>query len=162
MKIHSATCFAMDFFCTFVNMAYDKDIVFPLILSQIEEGFSLRSILRSEDMPGRTVFFEWIKEDEEKANQYARSCEVRADIIFDEILEIADNTENDTIYTDKGEIANTEWINRSRLRVDSRKWMLGKMNPKKYGEKIQKEHSGEITTTIISLGNGIKPNESNT
>lgn len=143
-------------------MAYNKDKIFPLILSQIEQGFSLRYVLKKDDMPSRYTFFEWIKEDDEKANQYARSCEVRADVIFEEILEIADNSENDTIHTEKGEIANSEWINRSRLRVDARKWMLGKMNPKKYGEKIQKEHSGEITTNIISLGNGIKPDESNT
>jgi hypothetical protein len=138
-------------------MAYDKDKIFPLILSEIEEGASLRSILRREDMPSRYTFFEWLHNDEEKTNQYARACEVRAETIFEEILEIADESSNDTIYTDKGEIPNGEWMARSRLRVDARKWMLGKMNPKKYGEKMQQEHSGEITTNIISLGNGTKP-----
>ena len=140
-------------------MAYDKDIFFPMILSEIEEGNSLRSILSKKDMPSRYTFFEWLKDDEEKANQYARACEVRAESIFEDILEIADNSSNDTIYTDKGEIPNSEWMQRSRLRVDARKWMLGKMNPKKYGEKIQQEHSGEVTQTIISLGNGTNPNE---
>jgi hypothetical protein len=140
-------------------MAYNKDIVFPLVISQIEEGFSLRSILRSENMPSRYTFFEWIKEDECKANQYARACETRAEVIFEEILDIADGTAKDTIYTDKGEIPNSEWIARSRLRVDSRKWMLGKMNPKKYGDKIQQELSGAVTQNIISLGSGIKPDE---
>src|SRR3990172_1322488 len=143
-------------------MAYDKEKIFPIILSEIEEGASLRSILRREDMPTQKTFFDWIHNDEEKVKQYARACELRADTIFEEILEIADESNNDTIYTDKGEIPNSEWMARSRLRVDARKWMLGKMNPKKYGEKMQQEHSGEITTNIISLGNGIKPNESNT
>ena len=110
-------------------------------------------------MPSRYTFFEWLKDDDGKANQYARACEVRAEGIFEDILEIADNSSNDTIYTDKGEIPNSEWIARSRLKVDARKWMLGKMNPKKYGEKIQQEHSGEVTQTIISLGNGTNPNE---
>ena len=143
-------------------MAYDKEKIFPIILSEIEEGASLRSILRREDMPTQKTFFDWIHNDEEKVKQYARACELRADTIFEEILEIADESNNDTIYTDKGEIPNSEWMARSRLRVDARKWMLGKINPKKYGEKMQQEHSGEITTNIISLGNGIKPNESNT
>lgn len=116
-------------------MAYNKDIIFPLILSEIEEGASLRSILKREDMPGRTVFFEWLNQDEFKANQYARSCELRSECIFEEILEIADETSRDTIYTEKGEVPNSEWMARSRLRVDARKWMLGKMNPKKYGDK---------------------------
>ena len=140
-------------------MAYDKDIFFPMILSEIEEGNSLRSVLSKKDMPSRYTFFEWLKDDDEKANQYARACEVRAEGIFEDILEIADNSSNDTIITDKGEIPNSEWIARSRLKVDARKWMLGKMNPKKYGEKIQQEHSGEVTQTIISLGNGTNPNE---
>ena len=140
-------------------MAYDKDIFFPMILSEIEEGNSLRSVLSKKDMPSRYTFFEWLKDDDGKANQYARACEVRAEGIFEDILEIADNSSNDTIYTDKGEIPNSEWIARSRLKVDARKWMLGKMNPKKYGERIQQEHSGEITQTIISLGNGTNPNE---
>ena len=140
-------------------MAYDKDIFFPMILSEIEEGNSLRSVLSKKDMPSRYTFFEWLKDDDGKANQYARACEVRAEGIFEDILEIADNSSNDTIYTDKGEIPNSEWIARSRLKVDARKWMLGNINPKKYGERIQQEHSGEITQTIISLGNGTNPNE---
>jgi hypothetical protein len=40
--------------------------------------------------------------------------------------------------------------------------MLSKMNPKKYGDKVQQELSGGVTQTIISLGTGIKPDESTT
>lgn len=132
-------------------MAYDKEKIFPLILLEIEEGASLRSILRRDDMPGRTVFFEWLNEDEKKANQYARACELRADLIFEEILEIADESSKDTIYTDKGELPDNEWINRSRLRVDSRKWMLGKMNPKKYGERIHQDIDLKGSLSIPNL-----------
>lgn len=147
-------------------MAYDKEIVFPMILSEIEEGNSLRSILVRDEMPSRYTFFEWLKDDKDKANQYARACEFRADIIFEDILTIADDSANDFTLTDIGdgiqvEKFNAEAVQRSRLRVDSRKWVLSKMNPKKYGDRIQNEHSGEIATTIISLGSGIKPNESN-
>ena len=138
-------------------MAYDKEIVFPLILLSIEDGASLRATLRRDGMPSSITFYDWIENDKQKALQYVHACEKRAEFIFEEILEIADETSKDTIYTDKGEIPNSEWIARSRLKVDARKWMLGKMNPKKYGEKIQQEHSGELTTNIISLGNGTKP-----
>lgn len=61
--------------------------------------------------------------------------EQRSESMFEEILEIADETSRDTIDTETGEKANTEWISRSRLRVDARKWMLSKMVPKKYGER---------------------------
>lgn len=147
-------------------MAYDKDTIFPLILSEIEEGASLRSILKRDDMPSRYTFFEWIHADEQKANQYARACEFRAESIFEEILEIADDSSNDFTLADLGdgiqvEKFNSEHVQRSRLRVDSRKWMLGKMQPKIYGDKIQQEHSGEVTQNIISLGTGKNPNEAN-
>ena len=142
-------------------MAYDIENTFKQILLSIEEGNSLRATLKRDSMPTSTTFYEWIDSDKQKALHYARACEKRADSIFDEILEIADETSNDTIITERGEIPNSEWIARSRLKVDARKWMLGKMNPKKYGDKIQQEHSGEVTTNIISLGNGIAPNETN-
>jgi hypothetical protein len=140
-------------------MAYDKEKVFNSILSEIEEGASLRSVLRREDMPSRYTFFEWLHNNEVKTNQYARACELRAEAIFEDILEIADETSGDKKYTDAGEVIDSEYVARSRVKIDARKWMLGKMQPKKYGDKIQQEHSGEITTNIISLGNGINPDE---
>ena len=118
-------------------MAYQKEKVFKEILAKIAEGSSLRSILSGKDTPNRSTFFEWVLEDKEKANQYARACELRAETIFEDIMDIADETSRDTITTEKGEIPNNEWINRSRLKVDARKWMLSKMNPKKYGDKIE-------------------------
>lgn len=143
-------------------MAYDIENTFKQILLSIEEGNSLRATLKREGMPTSTTFYEWIDNDEQKALHYARACEKRADTIFEEILEIADDASNDFSLADIGdgiqvEKFNSEHVQRSRLRVDSRKWMLGKMNPKKYGDKIQQEHSGELKTTIISLGNGVNP-----
>lgn len=149
----------MTFFCNFVTMAYDIENTFNQILLSIEEGNSLRATLKREGMPDSTTFYSWIDKDEAKVIHYARACEKRADAIFEDIIDIADNTEHDTIITEKGEIPNTEWIQRSKLKVDARKWILGKMNPKKYGDKIQQELSGGVTQTIISLGSGIKPDE---
>ena len=72
---------------------------------------------------------------------YARACEARAEAIFDEILEIADESSNDIEQIDLGdgmvsEKVNHEAIQRSKLRVDARKWALSKMNPKRFGEKL--------------------------
>lgn len=146
-------------------MAYTKEeieIVFNEICDEIEQGSSLRAALRKDKRPSSKTFFEWINEDLEKEKQYARATEKRADTIFEDILNIADDNSSDVFYDDEGnERVNNDVIQRAKLRVDARKWMLGKMNPKKYGDKIQQEHSGELTTNIISLGTGIKPDESN-
>lgn len=125
-------------------MAYsqeEKEEIFNDIFDIIENGKSLRFALSTIPLSSKT-FYEWIDNDEEKVKQYARVTEKRADAIFEEILDIADETSNDTIITDKGEIPNSEWMQRSKLRVDARKWMLGKMNPKKYGDRETKVIEG--------------------
>jgi hypothetical protein len=143
-------------------MAYsqeDKTKIFNSIISEIENGASLRSALKSNDNFSSHTFNDWLIEDEEKGKQYTRAKEQRTDLIFEEILNIADSQEGDVIQKDGIDIINHDVINRARLRIDARKWMLGKMDKNKYGDKIQTEHSGEITTNVISLGSGIKPNE---
>jgi len=145
-------------------MAYtqeQKETIFNTIFEIIESGKSLRYALLQIPLSSKT-FFEWIDNDEEKVKQYARVTELRAEALLDEMFDIVDETSQDTITTPKGfDIPNAEWMQRSRLRYDARKWLIGKLNPKKYGDKIQTEHSGEIKSTIISLGTGINPNETN-
>jgi len=139
-------------------MAYDKEKIFPLILSEIEEGASLRSVLNKQDMPNRNTFFEWLNKDENLANQYARATDIRTEIKFESIeQDYLEEPQRDALT---GKI-DTGWVQLQRLKIDAKKWELSKLKPKKYGDKIQTEHSGEITTNVISLGNGIKPNETN-
>ena len=138
-------------------MAYSKekiDLIFSEILEDIENGLSLRASLKKENRPNSETFYKWIDNNEDKTKRYARATEKRADAIFEEIIEIAEHREEDhTPFT------GSNVIQRDRLRIDARKWMLAKLNPKKYGEKTQTELSGEVTTNVISLGNGIKPTE---
>jgi hypothetical protein len=73
------------------------------------------------------------------AESYVRACEIRAEKLTDEILQIADEANADIIGVDEKTgkpIVNGEAINRSRLKVDARKWLAGKLAPKKYGDKM--------------------------
>ena len=139
-------------------MAYDKDKVFKSIISEIEEGASLRSVLCKDGMPASITFYDWIEKDKEKSIQYARAVDVRIEKKFESIER--DYLEEPQRDPTTGKI-DTGWVQLQRLKIDAKKWELSKLKPKKYGDKIQTEHSGEITTTVISLGNGIKPNEIN-
>ena len=117
-----------------------KEKAIEIVFSKIEAGKSLRGILKgSRDkalLPSRRVFNKWLSEDSELSNHYARACEERAELIFDEILSIADSIENDVTINEEGvQVINHNVIQRDRLRVEARKWTLSKMNPKKYGEK---------------------------
>lgn len=98
---------------------------------------SVRSILpKGNSIVGITEFYSWLDEDEDKKKRYARACEVRAEKIFEEILDIADDATKDEIITESGgKIENKEFVSRSRLKIDARKWVLSKMNPTKYGDR---------------------------
>jgi len=131
-------------------MAYspeEKERIFNTIFDLIESGKSLRYALKEIKLSsGR--FFEWIDKDEEKQKQYARVTELRAEALLDEMFDIVDETSNDTLITDKGnEVPNSEWMQRSRLRYDARKWLVSKLNPKKYGDKLDMTSGGEKLQT---------------
>jgi hypothetical protein len=113
------------------------------ICDRIAEGESLRSICADEDMPDKKTVLRWLRKDEEFRAHYAQAREDQAEHLLDEIFQIADDTTNDTEYGDAGPKANTEWISRSRLRVDTRKWAMSKLAPKKYGEKLDVTSGGE-------------------
>lgn len=113
--------------------------LFDGICGQIASGKSLREICRQPGMPDRTTFARWYKADPQLQLAYDEACRAREEEIFEQILEIADDTTRDTIATDYGEQPNNEWISRSRLRVDARKWILARMNRKKYGDKVDSE-----------------------
>lgn len=119
-----------------------KEIV-DFVCNEIAEGKSLRSVLSCNDnMPARNTFLEWIDKDHEKANQYARAMELRQEVIFEEILEISDTPQEGVTKkeTDKGvEIITSDMTQHRKLQVDARKWVLGKMNPKKYGERLNQD-----------------------
>lgn len=118
-----------------------------LICERIANGESLRSICRDDAMPACSSVFKWLNENKSFSEQYARAREAQADALFDDVLDIADDARNDWMEThaedSMGWRVNGENIQRSRLRVDARKWMAGKLAPKKYGEKVTTELTGK-------------------
>lgn len=107
------------------------------ICERLTHGESLRTICRDEDMPATSTVCKWLNDRPAFSEQYARAREAQADALFDEILDIADETRHDWSVNERGaEVVNNEAIARSRLRVDARKWMASKLAPKKYGEKL--------------------------
>lgn len=125
------------------------------ICEKIAEGKSMRSVCREEDMPGLSTVFRWIRDIKEFQEQYARACEERTEALSEEILDIADDGINDWMEVEYKD--NTVWkvnneaVQRSRLRVDTRKWIMSKMKPKKYGDKVDVTSGGDKITgnTIV-------------
>ena len=126
------------------------------ILERLMDGESLRTVCSDEGMPNRATVFRWLAADKAFRDQYALAREVQAEALFDDILRIADDGENDWMTKRRGEleieVVNHEAIHRSRLRVDVRRWMAGKLAPKKYGEATsQREAAGDGPPTREQL-----------
>jgi hypothetical protein len=124
-----------------------------VICSQLADGDSMRTVCKPDHMPNKTTVFRWIRTYEEFRNQYARAKEESADSLTDEMLDISDNANNDWMEAggdSEGYKLNGENIQRSKLRIDTRKWLASKLKPKKYGDKIQQEISGNINLTDLS------------
>lgn len=122
-------------------MAEFSQELFDQICEQLAEGKSLRKICAQDDMPSKTSVMRWLRGNEELRDQYARARDDQADTLFDECLHIADTFDSE-------EMLEPQHINRARLRIDTRKWMAGKLRPKVYGDKLDLNHSGNFTVNL--------------
>lgn len=127
------------------------------ICQELASGKSLRTVCAVEEMPNMSTIFLWIAKHDEFSKQYARATEERAEAYVEEIFEIADDARNDFMEDQylKGKTPgyqlNGENIQRSKLRVDTRKWYASKVKPKKYGEKLDIKAESEITHKFEDL-----------
>lgn len=114
------------------------------ICERLAAGESLRAVCRDEGMPAAQTVLRWAAK-EPFSEQYARAREIGYAHMAEELLEIADDGTNDYVERErengtKHVVFDAEHVQRSKLRVDTRKWLLSKCLPKVYGDKI--EHSG--------------------
>lgn len=123
---------------------YNKKVADKICKLIATTNMGLVKICKDKDMPSTVTVYAWLKNEKHKEflNNYVRARETQQELLAEEILDIADNTEDDIIELNMNdgtvsEKVNHENIHRSRLRVDTRKWLLSKLNPKKYGDRIQ-------------------------
>lgn len=126
------------------------------VCQRIAEGYSMRTVCKPDDMPAMSTLFKWIREKPEFSQQYTKATEERTEAMAEDMLDIADDGSNDLMTIQKGKeeytVENKEVTNRSRLRVDTRKWLMSKMKPKKYGDKLDVTSDGKVLPTpIISV-----------
>ena len=120
---------------------YTEDVA-KEICDRLSKGEPLAQICRDDHMPSVRTVSDWKRAHDEFSTSFARAREDGFDEIATECLRIADETDNDTVYTEAGERPNTEWISRSKLRIETRLKLLAKWDPKRYGDKITQEHTG--------------------
>jgi hypothetical protein len=104
------------------------------IIDHVASGESLLSWCKASGFAYMTVL-DWIDADEDRAGNYARARDIRADVVFDQLDDLCD----DATGAD-----NAVKVAGLRLKADTIKWKLARMNSKKYGDKQETVHSGSI------------------
>lgn len=110
------------------------------ICDRIADGRTLRAILReSNDLPGMTTIFKWLDQNEAFAKQYARACDERVESMNEDLMDISDEAVG----------LDAAGVQAKKLQIETRKWLMGKAKPKKYGDRLQVDnmHSFEQRTT---------------
>lgn len=124
--------------------SYSEEIA-NIICDRISYGESLRTICKDADMPACSTVFKWLNDIDGFSEQYARARETQVEGLIDELVEIADEADQEA-----GAVA------QAKLRIDTRKWFITKVAAKKYGDKVDvTSNGGSINTpTIIKLVSG--------
>lgn len=123
----------------------------------LEEGLSLRKAAESVGESARTIL-NWTRSNPEFLTQYTRAREIGYLQLADAILNISDEYEVEVKHDGedvKLDLSATA-VARNRLRVDTRKWMLSKMLPKIYGDKLDVDHGLQADNPINALFSQIK------
>jgi len=116
------------------------------IFDRLAKGEAIRNICKDDWLPSWQTFSRRLAGDEALRIRYARAREEQADKLFDECLEIADQYDQSAEKTEGG----TDHIARAKLRIDTRKWMAGKLRPRVYGDKM--DLSGNVGFTVTIAG----------
>lgn len=119
------------------------------VLSLLAEGKSLRKAAEESGVSAQSVL-RWVEANPEFAEQYTHTRARAYQMLADEIIEISDEVEVEATY--KGDDVKLDMsasaVARNRLRVDTRKWMLAKMLPKVYGDKLDLGGVVEVNSKI--------------
>jgi len=122
------------------------------ICERLSKGEPLAVICRDEHMPHRSTVSDWESADEDVSRRIARAREEGEDAIAADCLLIADDAGDDFRMGEKSVLADTDHIQRSKLRIDTRLKLLAKWNPRKWGDRIEHEHTGRVTLETLVTG----------
>lgn len=128
---------------------------------------SIRTSIKDVGIISRAEFYRELSENKELCDHYARVKEDISDALFEEIIEIADTEEEgeevEVTVSDDGVTTKTkrgDKLRQRQLKIDARKWVVAKMNPKKYGNKVDVTSDGEkIQAPAILTNNPLAQND---
>lgn len=123
------------------GIAYSDEVA-EAICARLAGGRSLRRICGDGDMPSLTSVMRWLAERPQFRQRYAVARSLQADLFADQILEIADGDDG---------ASGSEAVQRARLRVDTRKWLMARLAPRKYGDKLLSGESEGDAAVVVQV-----------
>ena len=124
------------------------------ILADITGGMGTIRAVEAQGLH-RMTFYRALDADRALCDRYTRAKDASLEAMADETLEIADTVAGDTFEGDDGIVRIApDVVARARLRVDTRKWLLSKLAPKKYGDKVDVQHAGTVDLSLTVKGIG--------
>jgi hypothetical protein len=108
------------------------------ICSRLSTGEPLAQICRDDAMPAYRTVYDWMAAHDDFSANIARAREAGFDQIAMDCLDIADDKSGDVRFVgeDEREVCNTEFVQRAKLRIETRLKLLAKWDPKRYGDKM--------------------------
>lgn len=132
---------------------YSKELAEAICIQIATTHLGLDDICsRNAGFPVPSTIFLWLTKHPEFSEMYEQARVQQCHVMADQIIKVAFDDTRDDLDTENGLRCNTEWISRSRLKVDALKWLLTKLMPRKYGDKIQ----NETTVNVISHEEALK------
>lgn len=127
------------------------------LVEAIGTGTPVRRALEAEKVsPGS--FYALLAADTSAAERYARAKERAIEAIADELRHLQD-AEPPKTATQFGMKVDNGWVQWQKNRVDLLKWLLAKLAPKKYGDRVELEHSGEVKGLALNVNLAPKAKE---
>jgi len=122
---------------TLLHVEYEQ--IFERVIEDVYRGRSLQSLIEDDHrVVSYEDFLRWVKRDPNRHERFKEAQEMRTEFLAGEILEIADGVES-------VDPTSNDTVNRDKLRIDTRKWLMGAHNRKRYGESKQIELGGQIS-----------------
>jgi hypothetical protein len=119
------------------------------ICQRIADGESIRGICSAAEMPGTTTVFRWIASGkcEGFREQYEASVQIRLETLGDALIELADAP----IERNAAGAIDSAAVQMRRLQIETRRWILSKLLPRKYGDRMGLDHQGEgFNLTVVT------------
>jgi hypothetical protein len=111
------------------------------VFRQLAEGKTLIEICAKKGMPSKATIYRMVEESPQLRDDYTRARAKQADT-FAEMIVTESRTAKDAQL--------------GRLRMDALKWAASKIAPKKYGDKVEVEHAGEVDI-VVKIGGTLGP-----